>query len=68
MLAGFSFISRISKYFLERCNILNYSEEEYTSFYDEEDTNKQFPLDKIELKNKNNKNLNDNSIPSLCSK
>jgi len=45
MLAGFSFISRISKYFLEKYNILNYSEEEYVSFNNEENISKEIPLE-----------------------
>lgn len=56
MLAGFSFISRISKYFLEKCHMLDYSEEEYVSFNNEEDISKQIPLDNLETKN-NNGNL-----------
>lgn len=60
MLAGFSFISRISKYFLEKCNILNYSEEEYISFNGEEDMSKQYPLDNIEFNKENKNQLNEN--------
>jgi len=64
MLAGFSFISRISKYFLEKCNILNYSEEEYICFNGEEDMSKQYTLDNIEFKNENKTNGNIDKGPA----
>ena len=55
MLAGFSFISRISKFLLEKCNFFNYSEEDYIEFReereisDESSTTKQIPLDNMGL-------------------
>lgn len=57
MLAGFSFIARISKHFLEKCSILDYSEEEYISFTNEEDVSKQIPLDNLNTKTNKNGNL-----------
>ena len=35
MLAGFSFLSRVSKFIFEKCNVLNYSENNFTEFKEE---------------------------------
>jgi hypothetical protein len=59
ILAGCSFISRMTKYFLERLKIFNLTEEDYTEFLEENEKN-EVTKSKIEQSNNRKKNANSN--------
>ncbi len=56
MLAGFSFLSRISKYFCERCGIFDFSSENWVEL-EEEKEKKNEKLEKLENSEKNTTNI-----------
>ena len=51
MLAGFSFLSRVSKFIFESCGLLNYSDDNFKNLTEEMNQN-------IEMNNNNNENNN----------
>jgi hypothetical protein len=55
MVAGFSFLSRIIKFTMEKCHVFDYSWENYVELHEDEKEKKEEKLDNLEKNSSNAK-------------